>query len=421
METPRLRAVSLFLALLASVLLLGCAGERYKVDYSGFQGAYAENSNRQLLLNLARLDWHEPTYFLQFGQISVSYNWNSSLSASAADSSLPGVRPPAVVSGSANLSGSAGESPQFTFIPVTDEKVAQLLLQPVDPEILYTLFLQGMPVDQLMRLMIERIEVPSATGNTVYFNSPGAPNYVAFLKTCAVARELQKDGHLILEVNKVFTPAVEGVEQAKPPTVDQVIALDKTQLTWGHEAGHTGWTVGSYDLEPVFKLDGGYEETFTRLDENPVYRGQTLNNMKIILSQKGFTLKAKPLTNDDANLTPHLVMRSFLSILTAASQEQARYNKFLVSHPAEFARVPEPEREPILQLRWDAKTKVVSPPVVDLDYHGQYYQVTDPATGNISELASWNRDVFRLLVQLSSQVSIDISKYPLPTTLQVAP
>jgi len=54
-----------------------------------------------------------------------------------------------------------------------------------------------------------------------------------------------------------------------------------------------------------------------------------------------------------------------------------------------------------------------------VDYQGQSYQVTDPVTGKVDESSSWNRDVFRLLAELATQVSVDISKFPLPTTLQV--
>jgi hypothetical protein len=59
------------------------------------------------------------------------------------------------------------------------------------------------------------------------------------------------------------------------------------------------------------------------------------------------------------------------------------------------------------------------PALVAVDYQGQSYQVTDPVTGKVDESSSWNRDVFRLLAELATQVSVDISKFPLPTTLQV--
>ena len=106
--------------------------------------------------------------------------------------------------------------------------------------------------------------------------------------------------------------------------------------------------------------------------------------------------------------------------LAASAQEEASFNRWAAANPNDFKRIPIIDRQPILRLKWDRNADLLNP-VVDLDYHGQYYQITDPETAKLTERASWNRDVFRLLVQLSSQVSIDISKYPLPTTLQVQP
>lgn len=434
-----------FFLLVGIFLLSGCASYRYKADYGGFQGAYAQNSNQQLLLNLARLDQHEPTYFLQFGQISVQYNWNSSIAALVNDT-IPTSRKTGVLGGQTSLTGTASEQPQFTFIPVTDEKVAQQLLQPVDPEVLYTLFQQGWPVDQLMRLIVDRIEVPQADGSVVtYFNTPGRALYPAFLKTCAAARELQKDGHLVLEAQKIFTPAVEGVAQKDPPRITDILSLQKgggpsgdpgaggdsqgktsggeskssgeSQLVWGKT--DAGWTVGTYDLTPIFKLDTHCDETFARLSAQASYQGKTLANMQAILA-KGFSVQGRPISNQEMGLNAHLFLRSFLGILSASAQEQSDFKRYILEKPDVLVHIPDIEQQPIIQLKWDAGASVL-PPVVDLNYRSQYYQVTDPETAKTEELASWNRDVFRLMVQLSSQVSIDISKYPLPTTLQVSP
>jgi uncharacterized membrane protein YgcG len=435
--------------------LSGCASQRYKVDYGGFQDAYAANSNRQMLLNLARLDQHEPTYFLQFGQISVQYNWTSSLTGafsnaipSQATSHIP------VFGETGSIAGGASTNPSFTFIPVTDEKVAQQLLQPVDPEVLYALFQQGCPVDQLMRLMVDRVEITDNNGATrVDFNTPGSPGYALFLNACAVARELQKQGYLILRADKVFSPAADGVEQDNAPTVEQVISLEKGGGSAGgggssSDSGNTSsgggkgggadagpklvwnkmpdnkWTVGSYDLTPVFKYNGpvdaqGNAPIYENLANKSDYVSQAVNNMRAILT-KGFSVQAKPTTDKAGNPGTHLILRSFLGILAASAQEEASFNRWAAANPNDFKRIPLIDRQPILRLKWDRNANLLNP-VVDLDYRSQYYQITDPKTVDLDEKASWNLDVFRLLIQLSTQVSIDISKYPLPTTLQVTP
>ena len=64
-----------------------------------------------------------------------------------------------VVTETGTLAAGASTTPSFTFIPAADDKVAQELLLPVPPDVLYTLFQQGAPVDQLLRLMVERFEI----------------------------------------------------------------------------------------------------------------------------------------------------------------------------------------------------------------------------------------------------------------------
>jgi hypothetical protein len=120
------------------------------------------------------------------------------------------------------------------------------------------------------------------------------------------------------------------------------------------------------------------------------------------------------------NTGPRMVLRSFLNILAAAAQEQTSFGALVETSPL-FSHVPPIEARPILRLRWDKATGPLIPPLISLAYHDQTYEVTDPASGEIDEAASWNRDVFRLMTELASQVSVDISKFPLPTSLQVLP
>jgi hypothetical protein len=95
--------------------------------------------------------------------------------------------------------------------------------------------------------------------------------------------------------------------------------------------------------------------------------------------------------------------------------------------------VPTIERLPVLRLTWPDEVK---PPVahsafyakefgLGVNYRGKEYVVADvdPESVNPSEFAreneTWNRDMFRLINQLSSQVTIDISKFPPPELLQL--
>jgi hypothetical protein len=411
----------LFPLVVCALFLSGCGGMRYRADYNSFNAAYADSSNRQMLLNLARLDQHDPTYFLQFGQISVQYQLSSTLNGvvsnnipSQATSHIP------IVTEMGTIGAGASTTPSFTFIPVSDDKVAQELLLPVPPDVIYTLFQQGAPVDQLLRLMVERFEIQLPNGTMMtYSNTPGqcdVRSYATFLKICAIAREFQLDGHLKLQGTEQFVPLADGWSSKDQPAAKDLLDAQDKGFIYQKQSDGT-WKLGKNELMPSFVLDGESDETFERLKKNPVYsEGISLQNIRALLSGAGFSVQGKLV--QDQTSGSHLVLRSFLNILAAAAQEQTNFD-VAVRHSAMMSHIPESELRPILQLKWDGTSAKLLPPLISLDYQGQSYQVTDEDTGKVDESASWNRDVFRLLTELGTQVSIDISKFPLPTTLQV--
>jgi hypothetical protein len=416
-QTPPL----LFPLVIGVMLLSGCGAARYRADYNGFNAAYADSSNHQMLLNLARLDHHDPTYFLQFGQISVQYQVTSSANVVGNDSVPQSTFHIPFVTGAATVAGGASTTPSFTFIPVADDKVAQQLLLPVPPDVLYTLFQQGAPVDQLLRLMVERFEIqlPGDNKITTFSNTPGrcsSVSYATFLKICAIAREFQLDGHLKLRATEQFVPLADNWSMKEQPAAKDLLDAHDKGYTYEKQSDGT-WALGKNELVPSFVLDGEADSTFARLRKNPVYsEGISLENVRTLLSGNGFSVQGKLVQDQDAG--SHLVLRSFLNILAAAAQEQTAFDLTL-GHAAIANHVPESERRPILQLRWSDYHGPLLPALATLDYQGQSYMVTDPDNGRIDEAASWNRDVFRLLAELGTQVSVDISKFPLPTTLQV--
>ncbi len=108
----------LFSSLIGALLLSGCGSARYRADYNGFNAAYADSSNHQMLLNLARLDKHDPTYFLQFGQISVQYQLSSSLNGVVNNTVPQSTFHVPFVTETGTIAAGASTTPSFTFIPL---------------------------------------------------------------------------------------------------------------------------------------------------------------------------------------------------------------------------------------------------------------------------------------------------------------
>ncbi len=213
--------------IIASVGLAGCGPHRVKADFTAYENSYAVTSNREVLLNLARLEQHDPTYFFKLGQISSSYRMSASLPMSGM------YIPQGTTPGGGNASGGGSPSliyendPSFSFIPVNDETNARLLMNPVSEDLFYNLYQQGWRVDQLFRLMVDRIEVtlppkPGETGCQVEIIRNVPPpayygpdfkqsqllltRYVTFLRVSAVVYALQKHGLLLLQGTPSFQP-----------------------------------------------------------------------------------------------------------------------------------------------------------------------------------------------------------------------
>jgi len=117
-----------------------------------------------MLLNLARLENRDPTYFFKIGQITSAYKMAASLTGLARMPPQPPIphRRPA---GGGTPVATYENDPIFTFIPVNDETNAQLLLKPVPAETFYILYQQGWRADQLVRLMVDRIELTRVTAH----------------------------------------------------------------------------------------------------------------------------------------------------------------------------------------------------------------------------------------------------------------
>ena len=384
--------------------------------------------------------------------------------------------------------------PSFTFIPVNDDTSAQLLLKPVPAETFYNLYLQGWRVDQLFRLMVDRIELttPTADGkgcavDTIRNVPPPAyaktdaamdadylreaSNYVTFLRVSALAYGLQKNGHLLLRGSVRFVPhdtksALTGESNA-PKATDIAAAAAKNE-SWENDGAK--WILGQQIFSAEFYLNPEPGATIDDPNRKTIKadilrdsrmkgldNDSALDNALSVLAG-GFSIEGTPTADGQASdscqttkgVSAHLVMRSLIGLMAAAAQEEtpfddlAKKNPILAvaaqeeapfkalanNNPAAPATpgtgqqmkfsdaVPLIEQVPALRLKRTAQDKGTQP-VIDVNYKGKYYLITDIGNAETPENQYWNRDMFRLINQLTAQVTVDISKFPLPGILQL--
>jgi hypothetical protein len=378
----------------------------------------------------------------------------------------------------------------FTFIPVDDATNAQLLLKPVPPETFYILYQQGWRVDQLMRLMIDRIEIswpragggctvetirnlpPPAYSHAIAPDPDSLSDYVTFLRVSAVAYSLQKHGYLLLQGTNSFVPydpkssldvvaptAGAPARQSDPssPGATEIAKAASAAQSW--ELINNQWVLGQLvpgakfvlnpppppqsgaPQPPSSVIDAIRQELMASNELNELKQGTALTQTLTALNQ-GFSIEGGQASQAPAAGAsgaqqcepPHLLMRSLLGLMSAAAQEQTSFDALMASNqpvpqsrwdtdhgytPMIFAQeVPKIEQIPTLRILWTAADKGTVA-LARADYSGKQYYIADSREPLVPENTYWNRDMFRLLTQLQSQVTIDISKFPLPAVLQL--
>jgi hypothetical protein len=469
--------------------LSGCGSVALKHSFENYSDTYAGTQNRQMLLNLARLSYREPIYFFQLTNINASYTFTGTAAlGDIHERGLTNLTGPGAAEGpttnfrqaSATLGGTATQNPVFDLVPLGGDKFAAQLLAPIKPEIFYELFEEGWPVDLLMRVLIERIELvepdtshPKGPGNGEYLeimvNDPlesESGHYDRFLRACALARTFQQKGILYLDISDSFEPLAANAVFPYPPTDQQLLSAERERLVWkqvpddktlvqpqdtpekasdtkaqgGAEREHPSaelsagnWQLGKSTKQTLFKLNQeALAEAQTEIASNPEFAGND-NLMQKFQSVAVNGIGVADTVTAKGSYNVRLIMRSLLGAMLALANEQTNYSSFKNSE-SDLNPVPKFEDHPALMLNWPAAdtndvyhllSTRADAPVASLSYRDKLYSVED-RPGFVSDnseridpsLATWNRDVFRLVVQLSFQVTADPSSFALPSLLQ---
>ena len=205
-------------ALFGLVLLTGCIGpdKALQNGYVDFDKAYADASNKQLLLNLARLANDDPVQFIQLGSFSAQYQYtyggslNSSYSLAMPEKYLAGqttttgstpptggntatysystVSNPLLVGGS--LNGGVTETPIFQYFPLTGTNLVEDVLAPISDKVFLTFYDQGYPADLVARTMVASVQHVIGT----------ITNYVTNNEAIIPAAALRFDTNYIVDI-----------------------------------------------------------------------------------------------------------------------------------------------------------------------------------------------------------------------------
>ena len=135
----------------------------------------------QMLLNMVRLRYLDPPFFLDVQQVIAQYTLEGTGSVGVGD--LGGTP-----SGSVGVTGRWAESPTITYNPMSGEKFTKSLLQPISPSDLWELVEAGWPISDIFKVTVRSINGLHATTTTNALKHPGDPD---FYRVVGLLQELQ--------------------------------------------------------------------------------------------------------------------------------------------------------------------------------------------------------------------------------------
>ncbi len=146
-----------FLLIAAALFLIsGCAAQgakRVPRDRFDYNGAIAQSTREQMLLNIVRSRYLEVPVFLTVSSVLTQYEYDRSVDLTAILEFGSGTTDRGI--GEANLRFS--ERPTITYLPVEGQEFAAHLLSDIPSEIIFAAAQAGWPVDVFMRIAIQRL------------------------------------------------------------------------------------------------------------------------------------------------------------------------------------------------------------------------------------------------------------------------
>ena len=182
-------------------------------------------SAEQLLLNLVRLRYHEPTFFMQPSSVSAQLRRTVDLTAQA------GINDASVTARNLGFNGHLGfsEQPTLTFVPMQGEVFMGQLLSRLDLQTLLLLYHSGWAIEHVFRLCVHSLNqtVNTPAASRVHGSDPEASD--SFDAVLHLLRVLQRSGSIDIGYRQSSDPA-EAVLSLSAADSDPVVQEFRKRL-----------------------------------------------------------------------------------------------------------------------------------------------------------------------------------------------
>ena len=381
------------LAVIYPTLLSGCLSPvtltRAVIAYDD---AITESQSKQLLMNIARAQHHQPIHFTGVSNVAATFDFRFTAGATPA---LTGDASRTILP---VISGSVAENPTISIAPIEGEDFTKRLLTPFHESKLMLLLRQGVDIDLLLRLMAQELRLKQNGESVAYWNYPSDKDgYEMFRRVVLHLSAIQDHNSLYVEplsIERSWTIPADSItaEGFKALEQDYQVAYNALNKTFTLRKQVEGGTlITNYDPNLLSR-----EERARLQDENE----QGLQHDVTFDIRPGHYGGDWPLRGD-FRLRSFNAMLNFLGLSIA---EEPEY------HVDKDSRTPEVAENPVKTM--DLIVSPSAPTGLDLAMksHGQYYAVN--TTG---PQARWNSEAFKLLSQLFQMTVTEVPRAGVPS------
>jgi hypothetical protein len=386
----------IFLALAVLLALSGCLGPpSLHQAVLGYDRTVSRIKSEMLLLNIARVHDGIPAHFTVTSSIAATFDFRTTVGAGVLYNDTPGLYTP-----SFSVAATVSENPTLSIVPMQGREFTERVLAPTDEAKFEFLVFQGSPIDLVMRLMADGIEVQTPEGGFERFilNRPSHPaEYEAFRRFALHLAWLNANRKLF--VGRLIFVETAGAALSGPPSAAEIRSALENNYLW-REVSSTG----RYELDR--RVTGRVAITH--------YDPRTLSdveraalNAKALKNPGNFVLiDLRPdHPGGDWPLFGALKLRSFnnmLEFVAAGAGEGREYDV------AKDPRTGDVGLNPPQVLAIEIADRAPANEYPSALFQGRYYAVADTL---------WDRKAFGLLFQLFQVAVTDVSQVGVPITI----
>jgi hypothetical protein len=382
-----------FIAVSCSIMLSGCLSPvtltRAVIAYDD---AITESQSKQLLVNIARAQHHQPIHFTGVSNVAATFDFRFTAGATPA---LTGDASRTILP---VIGGSVAENPTISIAPIEGEEFTQRVLTPFHESRLTLLLRQGVDIDLLLRLMGKELRLKHSDGAVAYRNSPSDQvGYEMFRRVVLHLSTIQDHNSLYVEPM--------SIERSWTIPADSITAEGFTALEKEYQVAYNAQS-RTFTLRK--QVEGG--ALITNYDPNLLSREERarLQNENEQGLPHDVTFDIRPgYFGGDWTLKGDFRLRSFNAMLNFLGLSLAEEPEY---HVDKDGRTPDVSENPVKTMDLVVSSSAPSGLDLAMKSHGHYY-----AVNTIGPQARWNREAFKLLSQLFQMTVTEVPRVGVPS------